>query len=163
MAIQRWRPWDAFREMERHMDEMTRYPSIFRHPLYWWPMPTAEQSAWIPALEVYEKEDKYTVRIEAPGIKEEDIDISVLGDTLTIKGERKAESEVKDEDYHRCEFCYGNFYRTITLPTAVKADKVEANYQDGILEVSLPKAAETKLKKITVKSKPAKAIETKSK
>ena len=163
MAIQRWRPWDEFREIERRMDEMIRYPSILKHPLYWWQLPATEQGTWMPALELYEKEDKYTVRLEAPGIKEEDIDILVLGDTLTIKGERKAGSEVKDEDYHRCEFCYGNFSRTITLPTAVKADKVEASYHNGILEINLPKAAEAKPKKITVKAKPAKVIGAKLK
>lgn len=163
MAIQRWRPWDEFREIERRMDEMIRYPSVFKHPLYWWQVPATEQGTWMPALEIYEKEDKYTVRLEAPGIKEEDINIAVLGDTLTIRGERKAESEVKDEDYHRCEFCYGNFSRTITLPMTVKVDKVVASYQNGILEISLPKAGEAKPKKIPVKAKPAKTIGAKSK
>ncbi len=156
MAIQRWRPWDEFMDMERRMNELIRHPSLaLRQPLTWWRVPT-EEMAWMPALEIYEKEDKFTVRAELPGMKKEDIDISVLGDTLTIKGERKAESEVKDEDYHRCELCYGKFSRAVTLPSAVKAEKVEASYEDGILEITLPKAAEAKPKKIAVKAKEVK-------
>ena len=76
---------------------------------------------------------------------------------MTIKGERKTESEVKDEDYHRCEMCYGEFSRAVTLPSAVQAGKVAATYDDGILEITLPKAAEAKPKKIEVKVKEAEA------
>jgi len=153
MAIQRWRPWDEFREMERRLDEMFRHPLLtLRHPPAWWRVPTAELG-WMPALEVYEKDDKFVVRAELPGMKKEDIDISIVGDTLTIRGERKAESEVKDEDYYRCEMCYGKFSRAITLPSAIQADKVEASYQNGILEIVLPKAIEAKPKKVEVKVK----------
>lgn len=160
MAIQRWRPWDEFREMERRMEEMMRHPLMpLRQPLSWWRVPT-EELAWMPALEIYEKEDKFVVRTELPGMKKEEIDISVLGDTLTIKGERKTESEVKDEDYYRCELCYGKFSRAVTLPSAVQAGKVEASYDNGILEITLPKAAEAKPRKVEVK---VKETETKAK
>jgi HSP20 family protein len=153
MAIQRWRPWDEFREMERRLDEAMRHPLMsLRHPLTWWRVPT-EELGWMPALELYEKADKYVVRAELPGMKKEEIAISVLGDTLTIKGERKAETEVKDEDYYRCEMCYGKFSRAITLSSAVQAGKVEASYDNGILEITLPKAAEARPKKIEVKVK----------
>jgi len=104
----------------------------------------------MPAIDIYEKEDKYIVKAELPGMKEEDIDVSVVGDTLTIKGERKTEEEVKDEDYYRCERAYGSFMRSISLPSEVEADKIEAKYEDGVLEVSLPKAAEVKPKRVTV-------------
>ncbi len=155
MAIQRWRPWDEFREMERRLDEMTRHPLMtLRHPLAWWRVPT-EELAWMPALEMYEKGDKFVVRAELPGMKKEEIDISVLGDTLIIKGERKAESEVKDEDYYRCEMCYGKFSRAVTLPSTVQAGKVEASYDNGVLEIALPKAAEARPKKVEVKVKEA--------
>jgi len=157
MAIQRWRPWDDFREMERRMDEMTRHPLMtLRQPLAWWRVPT-EELGWMPALEIYEKEDKFVLRAEVPGMTKDDVDISVLGDTLTIKGERKTESEVKDEDYHRCEMCYGKFSRAVTLPSAVQAGKVAATYDNGILEITLPKAAEAKPKKVEVKVKEAEA------
>lgn len=153
MAIQRWRPWDELREMERHMDEMTRHPLMMgRRPLVWWRVPT-EELGWTPSVEVYEKGDNFVVRAELPGMKKEELDISVLGDTLTIKGERKTESEVKEEDYYRCELCYGKFSRSVALPTAVEAGKVEANYENGILQITLPKAKEAKPKKIEVKVK----------
>lgn len=160
MAIQRWRPWDEFREMERRMEEMMRHPLMpLRQPLSWWRVPT-EELGWMPALEMYEKEDKFVVRTELPGMKKEEIDISVLGDTLTIKGERKTESEVKDEDYYRCELCYGKFSRAVTLPSAVQVGKVEASYDNGILEITLPKAVEAKPRKVEVK---VKETETKAK
>lgn len=153
MAIQRWRPRDEFRELERRMDEIMRSPfADFRHPLTWWRVPN-EELGWMPALEMYEKEDKFVVRTELPGMKKEEIDISVLGDTLTIKGERKAESEVKDDDYYRCEMCYGKFSRAITLPSSVQTSKVEASYDNGILEIILPRATEAKPKKVEVKVK----------
>lgn len=153
MAIERWRPWDELREMERRMEEMMRYPlTPIRRPLIWWRVPAAELG-WTPGVEVYEKDDKFVVRAELPGMKKEELDISVLGDTLTIKGERKAKSEVKDEDYYRCELCYGKFSRSVALPGAVEAGKVEANYENGILEVTLPKAEEAKPKKVEVKVK----------
>jgi len=111
------------------------------------------EMGWAPSIEVFEKEDKLVVKAELPGMKEEDIDISVVGDTLTIKGERKAESEVKEEDYYCCERSYGSFSRSIAVPSSVDANKIEANYEDGVLEVSLPKAPEVKPKKVTVSAK----------
>lgn len=152
MSMQRWRPWDQFKDIERHMDNVIRNPFLsLRHPLSWWRVPT-DDFAWVPALEIYEKTDNFTIRVELPGMKVEDIDIAILGDTLTIKGDKKASSEVKDEDYHRCEICYGSFARAVTLPAAVRANEVAASYEDGILEVILPKVAGVKPKKIAVKA-----------
>lgn len=157
MAIERWRPWEEFRGMEKMVDEMLRHPLVsWRRPLTWWRVPT-EELGWVPAVEVYEKADKFVVRAELPGMKKEEIDVSVVGDTLTISGERKTESEVKDEDYCRCELCYGKFSRSVGLPAAVNAAKVDASYDDGILEISLPKVEAAKPKKVTVKTKEAKA------
>lgn len=79
----------------------------------------------------------------------------MAGDTLIIKGERKVSKEVKEEEYHRCEVCYGSFSRSIALPTAVDADKIEATYEDGILELNVPKAKEAKSSKIRIKTKGA--------
>ena len=157
MAIERWRPWDEFREMERWMDEMMRRPlTTWRRPLTWWRVPT-EAMGWVPGVEMYEKADKFIVRAELPGIKKEEIDVSVVGDTLTISGERKAETEVKDEDYYRCELCYGKFSRSVGLPAAVDPAKVDASYGNGILEITLPKVEAAKPKRITVKTKEPKA------
>ena len=97
--------------------------------------------------------DKFVVKAELPGMKEEDIDVSVIGDTLTVKGEKKTESEVKEEDYYRCERSYGSFYRSVPLPSTVDASKIKADFEDGVLEVTLPKTAEVKPKKIAVSAK----------
>lgn len=153
MAIERWRP---FEEMERMMDEMMRWPlRPWRRPLIWWRIPTQEVG-WSPPVEMYEKTDRFVVRAELPGMKKEDIDISLVGDTLTISGERKPEADIKDEEYLRCELCYGKFSRSITLPSAVDANKVEATYENGILLITLPKAEEAKPKKIELKVKESK-------
>ena len=106
-----------------------------------------------PAIEMFEKEDKFVVKAELPGMKEGDVDVSVADDTLTIKGERKTESKVKEEDYYCCERSYGSFSRSVALPSTVDAKKIEASYEDGVLEVSLPKAPEVKPKKISVSAK----------
>jgi len=153
MAIELWHPWDEFRDMERRMEEMMRHPLLgARRPLAWWRTPS-EELGWTPGVEMYEKGDKFVVKAELPGVKKEELDISVLGDTLTIKGERKTESEINDEDYYRCELCYGKFSRSVALPVAVDAGKVEANYENGILEVTLPKVEEAKPKKVEIKAK----------
>ena len=144
-----WRPLSELEEMER------RFQDIFGRallPAVWRRIPTMEMG-WAPAIEVFEKEDKFMVKAELPGMKEEDIDISVVGDTLTIKGERKAESEVKEEDYYCCERSYGSFSRSIAVPSNVDAQKIEASYEDGVLEVSLPKTPEVKPKRISVSAK----------
>jgi HSP20 family protein len=158
MVLERWQPsrriipWRPFREME---EMERRSEDIFGRPFapaVWRRFPVREM-AWAPAVEVFEKEDKFVVKADLPGVKEEDIDVSIEGDTLTIKGEKESESEVKEESYYCCERSYGSFYRSIVLPTTVDAKKIEANYEDGVLEVSLPKAAEVKPKKVTVSAK----------
>ena len=158
MVMERWRPrrglipWRPFREleeMERRFEDILGRQFL---PAVWRRIPTVEMG-WAPAIEVFEREDKFVVKAELPGMKEDDIDISVVGDTLTIKGERKAESEVKEEDYYCCERSYGSFSRSITVPSNVNAKRIEASYEDGVLEVSLPKAPEVKPKKISVSAK----------
>lgn len=145
-AVTHWQPFRGFEEMERRFEDMFNrplWPSRWRH------MP-AEAMVWAPAIEMFEKEDRYVVKAELPGMEEEDIDVSVTGDILTIKGERKAESEVKDEDYYCCESSYGSFSRSVALPSSVDADKIQANYEQGVLELNLPKMPEVKPKKIAV-------------
>jgi len=155
MAIERWHPWYEFREMEKWMDEMMRHPlAPWRRPLTWWRVPT-EVMGWVPGIEMYEKADKVVVRAELPGMKKDEIHVSVVGNTLTISGERKAEAEVKEEDYYRCELCYGKFSRSISLPAGVDTGRVDASYENGILEITLPKAEAAKPKRVTVKAKTA--------
>lgn len=147
MAMQRWDPWTDLQDVERRMADMMRFPLTS-----WWRTPST-QLAWAPPVEVYEKDDKVMVKAEVPGMTKDDIDVSVQGDMLTISGEKKTESEVKEQDYYRSEFSYGRFSRSVALPTAVDASKVEANYNNGVLEISLPKSEEAKPRKIEIKSK----------
>jgi len=108
-------------------------------------------SLWTPAVDIAESNDLYHVNIELPGVKKEDVLITLESNILTIKGEKKQESEEKKKDYHRVERSYGAFQRSFTLPTAVKADKIDAVYNNGILSISIPKADEAKPKQIEVK------------
>jgi HSP20 family protein len=106
---------------------------------------------WSPALDAFEDKDKYTVCVELPGLKKEDISVTVDNGILTISGERKSEKEVDEGTLHRSERFYGRFSRSVSLPSAVKASGVGATYRDGILKVEIPKAEEAKPKNIEVK------------
>jgi HSP20 family protein len=108
------------------------------------------QRAWAPALDVAEDKDGFRVQVELPGLKREDIDVSLDDGALAITGERKAETPQDGTTVHRQERHYGKFSRTLTLPSEVVADKVKAAYKDGILTVTLPKAEAAKPKTIAV-------------
>lgn len=110
----------------------------------------APLTGWLPALDVQENKDNYTVRVEVPGLRREDIEVALEDGALTISGERKAETPAEGTEVHRQERFYGKFSRVITLPTVVAADKVKAQYKDGILTVTLAKAEEAKPKQIIV-------------
>jgi len=115
-----------------------------------WPKLQDENTAWRPSLEVHEEPDKFVVKAEIPGVKKEDVSITLLEDILTLKGERKLEQEEKKENYLLFERSYGSFDRTVQLPRPVKAEAVKAEYKDGILEIQLPKAEEEKTKEIKI-------------
>ncbi|MFH1718610.1 MAG: Hsp20/alpha crystallin family protein [Planctomycetota bacterium] len=112
--------------------------------------PFAGYKAW-PAIDVAEEEDAIVIRAEVPGCKAEDIDISVYGNTLTISGEKKFEEEKKEKGYYHVESTYGSFRRELTLPTDVEAGKIDAVCKDGVLSITLPKAATAKAVKVKVK------------
>jgi HSP20 family protein len=106
---------------------------------------------WVPALDVHEDKDQFVVKAEMPGMKKEEIDVSLNAGALSISGERRQESESKGQQWIRSERSFGRFQRTIELPAHVQADKVTADYKDGILTVKLPKAEEAKPRQIGVK------------
>jgi HSP20 family protein len=108
---------------------------------------------WNPALDLYEDKDNVFVKVEVPGLKKEDIEVSIENGTLTIAGERKSEKQADDTEAHRSERFVGRFYRSVTLPSEVKTDEVKAQYQDGVLTVTLPKAEAAKPKQIEIKIK----------
>lgn len=119
-------------------------------PLREWMRETEE---WLPDIDMFRKDDTIVIRADVPGIKPENIDISVEGDVLTIKGRREEEKEVKEEDYYCSERATGEFVRTVRLPEGVTADQIEASRENGVLEVKIPapKAAESKAVKIPVR------------
>ena len=106
---------------------------------------------WNPAVDIVEQEDAYIVEAELPGLTKNDVKISVQGNVLTMRGERKSEQEENKRNYHRNERAYGSFVRSFTLPSYVQTDKIEAQYKNGILTITLPKAEEAKPKTIDVK------------
>lgn len=114
---------------------------------------SAFTSAWIPAVDIAERENDFVVRMELPGVTKEDVKISMQEGILTVKGEKKQERESKASDYHRVERSYGSFQRSFTLPTAIKAENIDASFSDGVLNIALPKAEEAKPKQIDVKVK----------
>ena len=150
MTLTRWtRPyWDSARQLSSLRDEIDR---LFETPLSWFEngsQPFA--GGWVPAIDVYEDKDHLFVRAEVPGMKKDEIDISLHEGVLTLSGERKLENEYKEAESHRAERFVGRFQRSITLPSPVDAAKVRATYKDGILAVTLPKAEEAKPKQISV-------------
>jgi HSP20 family protein len=110
----------------------------------------ASSRVWAPPVDILEDHNEIVVKAELPGIKQEDIDIELTGDTLTIKGERKFEDTQRKDNYVRVERAYGNFQRSFTIGVPVQNNAVKASYKDGILEIRLPKSEETKPKKVQV-------------
>ncbi len=104
------------------------------------------------SMDLYEEGAHIVLRAALPGVKPEDVDISISGDTITIKGETKTEQDTKQENYHRREMRYGSFTRSTALPTRVDHEKTEATFKDGVLTVTMPRAEEVKPKAIKVKS-----------
>ncbi len=116
--------------------------------------PQSEDSlaAWAPPVDIFERNDQLVIRAEVPGVAMEDMDVRIENGVLTLHGERKQETEVKEENAHRMERVYGRFTRSFSLPTTVDAARVTATYKDGILEVSVPKVETAKPKQIEIKA-----------
>ncbi len=134
LELRRWSPFGELSALHKELDDffkrtfetMGRFtPGVFREE-------------WYPAVDAYMKDGKFILRAVLPGVDPKDVDISIIGNQLTIKGTRKAIEGVNDEDYILRELSYGSFERVITLPEGVLSDKVHATYRDGILEISMP-------------------------
>jgi HSP20 family protein len=106
---------------------------------------------WYPSADISEGKEAYTVKIELPGVSKDDVKITLQENVLTIQGEKKQEKEVKETNFHRLERNYGAFCRSFRLPSLIKADKIDANYKDGVLTINLPKSEEAKSKEIEIK------------
>jgi HSP20 family protein len=140
--------WEPFNEMVSLRDAVSRlFEDSFIRPGMW-PLPF-DGGLSVPA-DVIETKDNVIVKMSAPGVKPEDIDIAVVGDTLTIKGETKSEDQFEEGSYIRKERHFGSFQRTFSLPTSVASDKAKAEFEHGVLTLTLPKAEEVKPKSIKV-------------
>jgi HSP20 family protein len=149
MSMQRWEP---FREMMTLRDAMDRLlEESFVRPSS---ILTEGEGRGTMPLDMYQTENEVVVKASLPGFKPEEVDISITGDTLTIKGEHKEEKETKEKDYIYKERRYGSFSRTITIPVAVKSDRADATFENGEIMLKLPKAEEAKPKQIKVKARP---------
>jgi len=142
MAITRW---DPFREVASLQN---RVNALFRD--FGEGESAMTTASFIPAVDIYEDEQKVVLKLEVPGIEEKDLDVSVENHTLTVKGERKLESEEKEENFHRIERRYGSFFRAFTLPTTVDTENIAASYTSGILKLELKKKPEAQPKQIKV-------------
>jgi HSP20 family protein len=152
MTLIRWKPrrsMSTLGDLIGIQDEMNR---LFDMTLGQRPFESMGlfEGDWTPAIDVFEDESKIVVKAELPGMTHEDVDVSILGETLTIKGEKKKEEEKKEKNYHRLERAYGSFQRSVTLPPSVTSDKAKASFENGILEIEMPKKEEAKPKQIKV-------------
>jgi HSP20 family protein len=144
--------WDLFEDFRAIQEEMLRMNA----GRAWWPgqryQGGASTATWAPAVDICERKDAYLVTAELPGVKPGDVEITFEDGLLTIQGERHATSYAAGDKAHRVERRYGAFRRSITLPSHVEADKIEASAQDGVLQVLVPKAEEAQAKHITVRA-----------
>ena len=140
--------WEPFRDLVSMRADMDRLFSSFFGRL-----PEDTDGFWSPALDIEENNGNLIVKAEIPGMKKDDIKVSVHNNVLSITGERKQEKETKNKTIHRIERSYGRFSRAITLPSEVDEDKVKASYKDGVLNITLPKPESMKPKQIEVEVK----------
>ncbi len=139
-------PATEFNRLRREIDRLFEEPFGFLAPS------TSFFEGWTPAVDIFEDKDKYTVKAELPGMKKEEIEVSLVGNTLTISGERKQELEKQERESYRSERYFGRFQRSVTLPEQVQENKIEAAYKNGVLTITLPKAEETKPRQISIKA-----------
>src|SRR5690242_12240749 len=143
MKLTRVSTWPTLGRLTDLRDEIDR---LFEAPL----ARTSEFLGWTPAFDVFEDKDNFTVKAELPGMKREDINVSLHDGNLIVSGERQAETHNEGTEVYRAERFFGKFQRAVSLPATVAADKVKAAYKDGVLTITLPKAEEAKPKQIEV-------------
>lgn len=152
--IRKWEPFRELAGMQRDMDDLIRRvfggitPSLFRREF---------RSEWYPAVDSYMKDNQLVVHADIPGVDPKDVEISVAGNVLTIKGERKADFEEKKEGYFYHETTFGGFVRTVGLPEGVDTSKIRATYKNGVLEISMPAKAEALPRKVRIEEEGKKA------
>jgi HSP20 family protein len=147
MMLTRWDSWREFGSLQnrinRIFDDALRGLSPVEGE-------GIERGTWAPAVDIHENDDSYSVKVDLPGVSKDDIQVDLHDSTLTIKGEKKFEDNISRYNYLRVERAYGTFVRSFTLPQSVDADKIQATYKDGVLELTIPKKEEAKPKQIQI-------------
>jgi HSP20 family protein len=145
MAIVRWEPFRDLVTTQREFDRLFKeaFTPMFGEG-------DLSTRTWAPPVDIYENENDIVLKAELPGVDPKDVEVRVEDSTLYLKGERKFEKETKEENYHRVERSYGSFARSFSLPNSINAEKVKADYKDGLLTLTLPKREEAKPKTIRI-------------
>jgi len=146
MALMKWEPFEGLTALRREMDRLFEDFSYGGGSLRFW------ERAAEPAVEVSDTADAVVVKVQVPGVNKDDIQLTITEKALTVKGETKEESKKEYKNYHRQEFHYGAFVRTVALPVPVQAEKAAAQLKDGVLEVTMPKSAQAQAKQIPIKA-----------
>ena len=145
MAIIRW---DPYKDIVTLRDRMNRLFEDMSSPK------SEEKNimagAWAPSVDIYENENEVVLAAEIPGVDEKDVEIKVEDNNLTLRGERKFEKETKEENYHRIERSYGSFFRSFSLPSYIDQDRIEAEHENGVLKIRMPKRVELKPRKVKI-------------
>lgn len=148
MNIVRWEPFREMVTLKSAMDRLLE-DSFVRWPKF----AEFEEGTVMPAIDIFEDKDKVGIKASMPGVKPEDVEISITNGSVTIKGQTKSEQEIKEENYVRKERHYGTFSRTIALPSGLKIDKAEATMEHGVLTLEIPRADEVKPRTVKIKAK----------
>jgi HSP20 family protein len=152
--------WDPFQDLRSAQDEMAQISPMLTHALglQGQPQGSDRATAWAPALDISERKDAYLVTVELPGVEADDLDITLEDGLLTIQGERQFAHDSSEQQFHRVERRYGAFRRSITLPAQVQAEQIEASFDNGVLQILVPKMEEAKAKRIQVRPGPAEVL-----
>ena len=148
MNLVKWNPYRSWSLINRELE------NLFEDFAFPRPRRAGREGGddvWYPAMDMKENQNNYMLRAELPGVSKENINVSVAEDVLTISGEKKAEEDVKEGGWHRSERVYGNFTRSFRMPGPVDAERIQAEFKDGVLQLTLPKSAAAKPKAIQIK------------
>ncbi len=153
MAITKWNPSRELLNVEREFNRLFNSLGNRFGLSESSDMEEYENAVWTPLTDIAEDKDNYVLKLDLPGVSKDDVKISYTDGMLNISGERKQEKETKDAKYHRMERAYGKYFRSFTLPSKIKEDKIDAEFKDGQLMITVPKAEEAKPKEIPIKVK----------